>query len=184
MKNKKLVYIAFFLMALVQLYVPYKMISNRNDVLENGKHLKFLLNSNDPYDHFRGKYINIDFIANKFKTSDKNIWKNGDEVYVTFKNDEYGFAMIKSVSRQKPKGTETYVRAEIDRFYDNEVEILYPFNKYFLNEAISESTEKMLIEAHNDKSKIVFVVVSVKDGEAVLKDLKIEDIPVDLDVKL
>ncbi|MBD3630845.1 GDYXXLXY domain-containing protein [Cyclobacterium sp.] len=57
MANKKIVLPVFVLIALLQLYLPAKMILDREDILHKGKEYKFKTQPIDPNDPFRGKFI-------------------------------------------------------------------------------------------------------------------------------
>lgn len=54
MTNKKTLLSVFILVAIVQLYVPAKMILDREDILDTGKEYKFKTEPIDPNDPFRG----------------------------------------------------------------------------------------------------------------------------------
>ena len=53
-------------MVMVHLYVPAKMIFNKEAVLAQGKDYRFKTAPIDPYDPFRGKYIDLYYEANAF----------------------------------------------------------------------------------------------------------------------
>lgn len=64
MNKKKILLLSFFLVAVVQLYVPSKMIWDREEVLRTGTEYKFRTAPIDPTDPFRGKYITLRFDDN------------------------------------------------------------------------------------------------------------------------
>jgi uncharacterized membrane-anchored protein len=102
MNNKVLIAIVFLLMVAAQLFVPAKMISNREDVLKNGKEFKFKTAPIDPTDPFRGSYISLFFDETQFLLKDKNKWETGEKIYVYLKTDSLGYAKIDNVSKDKP----------------------------------------------------------------------------------
>ena len=55
MIKMKILLSVFILVALVQLFVPAKMILDREDILDMGKEYKFKTEPIDPNDPFRGK---------------------------------------------------------------------------------------------------------------------------------
>ena len=57
MDTKKIIFPAFILLVLVQLFVPANMILEQEDILKNGTPYKFKTAPIDPYDPFRGKYV-------------------------------------------------------------------------------------------------------------------------------
>ncbi len=81
MNTKKLLLVAFILVALAQLYVPTKMILNRENVLANGTDFKFRTAPIDPNDPFRGKYVNLQYENNvdlqkSYLFQKQNHWMN------------------------------------------------------------------------------------------------------------
>ncbi|MBA4241981.1 MAG: GDYXXLXY protein, partial [Sphingobacteriaceae bacterium] len=52
MANKKLLLVTFCVVALIQLYVPAKMIFDSEDILTTGKEFKFKTEPIDPNDPF------------------------------------------------------------------------------------------------------------------------------------
>ena len=102
MNSKKIIFLAFILVALVQIYVPAKIILDRAIVLNSGKEFKFKTAPIDPSDPFRGKYINLNFNDNTIEIQNKENWARGETVFVLLTTDNNGFAKIKSVSKAKP----------------------------------------------------------------------------------
>ena len=98
MNNKKILLPAFILVALVQLYVPSKMILHREEILDTGKEYKFKTAPIDPTDPFRGKYITLRYDENMVEIQNEKDWVRGETIYVFLAKDSDGFAKIKSGS--------------------------------------------------------------------------------------
>ncbi|MFD1000437.1 GDYXXLXY domain-containing protein [Ohtaekwangia kribbensis] len=174
---KKIILPLFIVMCLVQWYVPAKMIVDQEAVLSEGKVYKFKTAPVDPADPFRGKYIVLSFAENHFKVKDYNEWLNVHDIYVSL-TDSAGFARIRNVSVTEPQD-EDYVKARVDFVSTYEpyaVWIEYPFDRFYLEESKASEAEKIYWESQrNDSTQIAYAVVSVRNGEAALTDVRIND---------
>lgn len=177
MNSKKIVVIAFVLVALVQLFVPAKMIWDKEDVLDTGIEFKFKTAPVDPNDPFRGKYITLTYDENSIKVTDEEDWVTGESIYVSLTTDNSGFAKVTSVSKNKPANNENFVRAKVGSVLgngSNQLIIVYPFDRYYMEESKAYDAELTYRMSQQDTSKITYALVSVKNGEAVLKDVLID----------
>ncbi|MFC7775419.1 GDYXXLXY domain-containing protein [Flavobacterium sp. GCM10027622] len=178
MKTKTLVLIAFFVMVFAQLAVPVQMVTHNNDVLETGKLYKFKTQPIDPYDPFRGKYINL-----SFEEDDLFIKKEiptANAIYATL-TTEKGFAKISKISNQKPKSGD-YIKLNDVRMYKTvdqyQVLLNFPFDRFYMNEYKAPEAEKQYNQAVSAIQNNVYALVAVKDGEAIVKDVIINNISI------
>ena len=180
MNYKKLSIIAFIITCLAQLYVPGKMILDREVVLKAGKEYKFLTRPIDPYDPFRGKYIVLDFQDNTFEVPAQSKLSDQKTVYVQFEKDAAGFAQIKDVTLAPPshndflKTSVNYV-GSTKQAEKKKLNIRYPFNRYYMDEYKAPQAEETYREANRDTSSTTYALVSIINGEAVLKDVVINE---------
>lgn len=180
MNNKKLFLIAFILVALAQLFVPAKMIWNREVILSTGKEYRFKTAPIDPTDPFRGKYITLQYSENRIQVPQGSEWSSNETVYVLLKKDANGFASIESVSKEKPKTNLDFVKAKVG-YLTNEVHnliIQYPFDRFYMEESKAPIAESVYAEATLDTTKVAYALVRIKNGEAVLKDVLIDGITI------
>src|SRR6187397_1273345 len=105
---KKIIFPAFFLMVLVQLYIPSRMIFHNEVVLVSGTEYKFKAAPVDPNDPFRGKYITLSFDANSFEIADTTPWDQGQPIFVNLTTDSAGYAKILDISSTEPMDREDY----------------------------------------------------------------------------
>jgi uncharacterized membrane-anchored protein len=177
MNNKKILTPVFIIVALVQLYIPAKMIWDREDILETGNEYRFRSAAIDPFDPFRGKYITLTFEASTYEVSNGQDWSMGETIYVSLETDKSDFAKIKSVSKEKPSGSQDFVKARV-RWVNvsgaNILNIEYPFDRYYMEESKAADAELTYMQSQRDSSEIVYALVSVKNGDAVLKDVFID----------
>ena len=164
--------IIFVIIALLQFIAPVKMITDNQDVLDNGNKHKFIIISKDPFSPLVGRYLTLDF-DNKIETSNREL-QIGDIVYIVFKKDKKGFSQIKKVSKTKPNN-DNFLKTSVeniatystvkDEIY--EIYFKYPFNTFYYQEDKVKQIEEIIIE--NIKSS--YALVYIKNGTGVLKDI-------------
>lgn len=177
--NRKIILPAFLAVALVQLYVPAKMIWDSENVLRTGTEYKFKTAPVDPNDPFRGKYITLSYEENTVDVENEKDWKTGEKVYVCLTTDTDGFAKIKSASKEKPTDDEDFVTANV-RFASgngsNTLTVAYPFDRYYMEESKALDAERTYRQSQQDTSKVTYALVNIRQGEAVLKDVLIDGV--------
>jgi|SRR5690606_11009258 uncharacterized membrane-anchored protein len=186
MNSRIVLLTAFVLVALVQLYVPAKMIWDREDVLRTGTEYKFRTAPIDPTDPFRGKYITLSYDENSIEISDAENWVSGESIYVALGTDKEGIARIESVSRARPTDGADFIEAQV--WYVSESDprrlmIDYPFDRYYMEESKAQEAEDTHRRAQRDTTRITYALVSVKNGDAVVKDILIDGISISEIVK-
>ncbi|MCX2745354.1 GDYXXLXY domain-containing protein [Mangrovivirga sp. M17] len=179
MKNKKILLPLFILVCLIQLYIPAKMIMDREEVLSEGQTYKFRTQPIDPTDPFRGKYIVLNYEANSVEIDTSDQWIYGDQIFVTLTENEEGFTVPDKVFKEKPGSGETFITAKIGGTQPyNKPPILiidYPFNKFFMEESMAPVAETVHRESQQDSLVDSYSIVKVLNGEAVLDDVVIGD---------
>ena len=178
--NKKNQLLIFAVVALAQLYVPAKMIWNQESILKDGVEYKFKTAPIDPNDPFRGKYITLSFEETNYTVQDETDWGRGEQVYVLLKTDTSGFAKIDSVSKQIPSSDQDFVKAKVwfvSGNDENNLSIDYPFNRFYMEESKAKDAEITYRESQMDTTKTTYALIQVKNGDAVLKDVLIDGVP-------
>ena len=181
MKNKKIILPAFIVIALIQLYVPSKMIWDREEILETGIDYKFKTAPVDPNDPFRGKYFTLNFDENIVKVQKEEDWVNGETIHVLLKKDNDGFAKITSVSRDVPTEDQEYVKARVGYVTTENPSRLfidYPFKRFYMPEPKAIDAEETYRQSALDTTQVTYALVKIKGGEAVLKDIYIDEVPI------
>ncbi len=180
MKRKYILLAVFVIVALAQWFVPWQMIRDREDIMEAGKIVKFRTAPVDPYDPFRGKYVTLNFKDQSFEVYDLDKWFPGEEVYVVLDEGKDGFAEIAGVSKLKPEGQVTYVRANVSYLdkINKRLVIRYPFNRFYMEESKAPLAEKEYRNAQREKEHNAYVLVYIKNGEAVIKDVMVDDVSI------
>lgn len=176
MDSQKIMLTAFVLVALVQLYVPAKMIWDKETILEAGLTYKFKTAPIDPNDPFRGKYITLSFDENTVTVSNEEDWTSGEMIYLSLTTDNSGFAKIKSTSKKKPVRSTNFIQAKVKYVLGNgtnKLTIDYPFDRYYMEESKAYDAEQVYRQSLRDTCKITYALIKVKDGDAALKDVMI-----------
>jgi len=178
MNKKNSLIAAFVLLAFVQLYVPAKMILNQEDVLNKGREFKFKTAPIDPNDPFRGKYITLRFDANEVVVANTAEWTYNESIFVAISEDAEGYVQLDSLMKKAPAGTHNYVKARIDYIRGDdsyEIGIEFPFERYYMEESKAYDAELAYAESQVDSTQVAYALVAIKDGEAALKDVLINE---------
>ena len=181
MNNKTILFTAFILMAIIQLAIPGKMIWDKEKIIETGKEFKFESAPIDPTDPFRGKYIVLHYNENSITVETEDNWVSGESIYVILKTNDKGFSMIDYISKEIPKTTEDFVLAHVDYIFGDEfktITISYPFDRFYMEESKAYAAEQEYNVSQLDSTKTTYALVSIKDGDAVLKDVMIDGISI------
>lgn len=172
--------LAFIVMVIAQLYVPANMIMESEKILKEGKEFKFKTAPVDPTDPFRGKYVSLNFEATNFRGAIPDTFYHGEKVYVSLSTNNEGYARIAGISRSIPD-TEDYVSAIVTNFYEGDtsyVSVDYPFSRFYMEESKTHNAEQVYIESAIDTTQIAYALVSIRYGDAVVKDVIINGIPI------
>jgi uncharacterized membrane-anchored protein len=179
--RKKILLPAFVLVALVHLYVPANMILDKEKTIREGATFRFKTAPVDPSDPFIGKYINLYFDESSFQIPRTEEFNQGETIYVTLDADEQGFAEIVGISKERPVEREDYVEATVSYAYVDTmttINILYPFDRFYMEESKALNAEKAYNAAALDSTSVTYALVNVRNGDAVIKDVLINGIPI------
>ena len=177
--NNKRNLILLLLLVCLQLFVPAKMIYDHEAILNKGKVFKFKTAPVDPSDPIRGKYITLQFEANRFYTTRNAAWYSNQEVFATLGEDKDGFAKIANVSTSQPESAD-YIKTNIDYYQNSDsayIVLNFPFTKFYMEESKAAPAEKAYIDAARDTASVIYAKVSVLNGSAVISNVFIKDVP-------
>jgi uncharacterized membrane-anchored protein len=149
--------------------------------LETGIDYKFITAPIDPTDPFRGKYIILGYKDNVSVIDNEKDWVSGEIVYVFLKNDQNGFAKIKSVSKEKPTDSQDFLKAKLSAVSNdgtNKLTIYFPFDRYYMEESKASDAEEIYAKSLQDTTQLTYALVSIKNGDAVLKDVLIDGVSI------
>lgn len=176
MKKQHLI-IAFAITLLAQIGVPLKMIYDSEITERDGAEFKFKTVPIDPTDPFRGKYITLNYDIDTYATADTT-FVNDERIYVSLIKDKDGIAKVASVSRDEPDGND-YVTAIVNFNYGGKLNIEFPFDRFYMAEKKAPEAEIAYDEYSERKNaKPAYALVAVKEGNAVIKDVIVDDVPI------
>ena len=171
-----------YIISIIVLFaIPISTIIISSNTLKNGTEFLFKVEAYDPYDMFRGNYLNISFeedTATYIPTSNNygdKIKYEKKECYVTIKKNKNGFAYFDTASLTKPINTSNYYKTT--GYYRNE-ENLYEIDtptRYYMNENKSEKAEQLYRENLDN----IYVKVRVKNGKMVLVGVYVNNVLID-----
>lgn len=169
-------------MVLVQLYVPAKMILDRESIVHSGVAYKFKTAPVDPNDPFRGKYISLRFEEDLVEVDTTQSWFIGEAVFALMGTDEKGFAKIESLSKETPIGDKDFLKVIIKYppygKKQNQARITIPFDRFYMEESKAYDAEVLSRMSFRDTSKTVYALINIKEGEGVLSNVFIDDVPI------
>ncbi|WP_330442473.1 GDYXXLXY domain-containing protein [Flavobacterium sp. C4GT6] len=176
MKTKNM-FIVFVVVAIVQAFVPLKMIYDTEKINDEGTVYKFKTQPIDPSDPFRGKYITLRFEAESFKTTD-SLMDMRQDLYVSIEKDSEGYARVKEVLREEPEEGD-YFKAETYYFSTNGLHLSFPFDRFYMEESKAPQAEVAYRKYSAAKNpKPAYALVAIKDGQTYLKDVIVDDKPI------
>lgn len=151
MIKRRLLWLLIGFMAL-QLFVPGYLVFRNYDTLKTGDSYKFIVNPYDPYDPFRGRYVEL-------RPAERAVFK-----YTPLGRDERGFAKILPGSSDRPISTGVYAKN-------------LRLNRYYMNESMAPIAERVQRNLSDDD--YMYLLVKVKGGHYVIEGLYINDIPIE-----
>jgi len=169
--NKK-ISILYITAVLILFAIPMYVVLSNFNTLTSGTEYKFKVEAFDPYDMFRGNYININFDEHYIRTITNTPFFSGEDYYVSIEEGKDGFAYFNSITDVKPENSDYY--KSIITTYRGGLYVETP-NKYYMNEKKSMQAELI----YNKNINNTYVKVRVKDGNMVIVGVYINNILID-----
>lgn len=166
--------ILYTLSILILFGIPIYTIVTNDTTLKDGTEYLFKVQAFDPYDMFRGNYLNISF---KEDSVNVNLLEdyNSEECYVTIDTGAEGFAYFRSISFTKPKNISNYFKTTGYYSSYSKKYIIDTPTRYYMNENKSLNAEKI----YRDNSDNTYVKVRVKNGKMVIVGVYVNNILID-----
>ena len=175
--NKKYLLPALVITVIAQLSIPLKMIYDSEITEREGKEYKFKTVPIDPTDFLRGKYIILNYELENYPSQDTT-FISGEYAYAVLTEGAGGFAKIASLHHDKPKDENNYVFAEVHSSYAGKINLEFPFNRFYMNEHKAKAAETAYAEYSERKAKPAYALIAVKEGNAVVKDVIVDGVPI------
>jgi len=169
----------FLVVALIQLSVPASVVWKRGQTLKHGRVWKFKTEPVDPVDAMRGRYVALRFAAEKVPVADESAHERispGTSVYAALKEGADGFADVDRISIE-PLNGEDVVKVKVGYSYDHSEHLIFPFDRFWVTEKNAPAAEKAYRENSRRGKENAYVTVRVRDGDAALEQLYIDNQP-------
>jgi uncharacterized membrane-anchored protein len=170
---KKLPLIIFIFVALAQLAVPASMIWKRQRTFRDGHLWKFHTAPVDPVDAMRGRYLSLRFAAEEFARAEP---LSGSNVYVTFKEDSDGFAVVDQITEERIEGQNS-VPVQSYGYYEGKMRVRFPFDELWVSEADAPAAEQAYLSHSSRQLADAYVTVRVASDDAAIEQLFIAGQP-------
>ena len=174
--SRNIILSVFVLTALAHLGVPGSMIIKHETALTEGNVYKFRCAPFDPYDAFRGRYVTLRFVENRAK-ADVDRDDPGGIGFAVIGAGEDGYARVVRFVFERPEEGD-YIRTKYKYSMKGEVWVKWPFDKYFMEESSAPEAEKAYREHTRRGKSDAYVMLRVKDGNAVIEDLYVGGVPI------
>jgi len=166
--------VIFVLVALAQLSVPTMMAWGRIQTLTRGRVWKFKTAPVDPEDVVRGRYVMLSFAAEEFPQPHALL--TSAPVYALLKESSDGFAEIDQISTTLVSGANV-IKVKPVGFWSGQQRVAFPFDKYWVTEKSAPEAEKAYRENSRRGKENAYVTVRVRNGDAALEQLYIDNQP-------
>lgn len=172
MNTKRTILLLFIGVSLLQAAVPLYMAWHWENVLKTGHQFFWQTAPVDPYDAFKGRYVELRFKENTGPLMDKLEPALGQSMYAIIAENAAGRAYISEVSASRP-AVGDYVKVKVYKEGDNQVRVILPFTRYYLPEDLAPAAEAAYREAAGRQTGLA--AVRIKDGYGVVEQLYIGD---------
>ena len=186
MNHKRLLIIAFILVALAQLFVPFRMMSKQANLAKGGTEFYFKIRNNQSDSSLKGnagssvmgKNIWLQFEADSFKLTDKKDWDFRRNAFVSFTKDRFGFAMVVSVTQKKPGTGSDWVKAGAYRAGKDSgiIRLSYPFKNYTIEDNNTKEFDSIFSKALNNPKSNLYLKINIRENQFIVNDLFIDSL--------
>ena len=173
--------IIFALVMGLYLAYPIWMISSYESILEGGEVYRFALVPVDPFDAFRGKFIDLRYDGTSAQiVGDPAAFSKGSLVYLNLIRDSLGYTSFEKAWSERPP-LDNFLKARSISHSETNVYFKVPFDRYYLPEDYAPVAEEVYRNlAGRDSVGVVkaYVDVRIKNGKSVIEELYFENRPI------
>jgi uncharacterized membrane-anchored protein len=166
---KALPLILFALISLAQWAVPLSQIFRYEQTLSKGTLIRLKCSAPDPYDPLRGRYLAVRPDQDDVAIAKSAKLHRGQHAYATLKTGTDGLTVLDELQAEPPASGD-FVRVTVRWESEGKAHIEWPFDRFYLNEALAPEADKWFAESIRG-SKGVIAEVRVHHGTAVLENL-------------
>ena len=171
MNNVKYLFVLFLAISLAQIAAPLYMAWHWENILQTGQTFYWQTAPVDPYDAFKGRYIDLRFKEMSGPALDNTEFHYGQAAYALIGVNQEGHAYIRGITQLQPTAA-PFIRVKINYIQDNLVHVELPFRRYYLPENQATAAET----AYQKKAgQTAIAAVRLKDGYGVIEQLYIDN---------
>lgn len=174
--NRTVVVALFAGLVVMQLAVPAGMILRRELAIARGLEYKIRTQPVDPYDAFRGRFVQLGFDNVTVPLHVNTRLARGQKAYAVLETDSEGFAVVKSISFTRPD-TEAYLKVRVRYGGPGKANIIWPFDRYYMEETAAPQAER--VYRQRARSSSAHIAVRVSGGTGVITGLFLDDKPIE-----
>lgn len=178
---KSILTTAFALTLLAQLAMPLHTIFQSEQVLKNGRVYHFKTRPVDPADPFRGRFVQLEFEADRVEMYAHESWQSGQKLYATLGVDSEGYATVYDLLETTPDWQVDYLEVSLQSIYGKDpatAHINLPFDRYYMEENKAPIAEENYAKALS-LGAVVYARVRVREGKGVLDGILVNDVPIE-----
>ncbi|GIW66907.1 MAG: hypothetical protein KatS3mg095_0805 [Candidatus Parcubacteria bacterium] len=163
----------FIIAITIQLVIIFSIIIFKMSVLTGGNEILLKVAPVDPKDALRGDHLTFSYDISNLNhyLFDYSPIREGDTIYVPLKQQGKYWIAVSGIKKTKPVNEgEVFLRGKILRIYGNRIQVIYGIEDYFIPEGTGQSFTFW-------KKEIAAMVIVDKNGNAVLKQIYVDDKP-------
>ena len=170
------------LILIAQVSVPAFMVYRYESTLTSGVEYRFEVRPYDPYDPFRGRYVDLVFAERTVLYNGEQDMSYGDFAYATLKVGDDGLAKLVELFTEAPASGD-YLKVKYRSWSSDdsaERSVSFIFDRYYANEKKAPNIESAVrqLTREIDESEKVTALVKVKDGLGVIEELYVGDMTI------
>ena len=128
-----------------------------------GKQIILKTNPVDPFDPFKGQYMQINYEISTIQNSNFSI---GDSVYILLNKDESGIWRYSNYSKTKPESGD-FILGKVGYVYGNTARIEYGVEQYYFERNAQFATSNLTIELKVASSGRASIIQLLQDGKPI-----------------
>lgn len=164
--------IIFAIVAVGQWAAPLSQIWIHEQTLTQGTLIKLKCSAPDPYDPLRGQFLAVRPEQREVSIPSDLKLVRDSRVYAALTTGTDGLTTISGLSLTPPASGD-YIHLNTGYTYQNKASIVWPFERFYINEKLAPEADKWLAE-NIRSSKGIIAEVRVLNGRAVLADLSMD----------
>jgi uncharacterized membrane-anchored protein len=167
----------FAVLALAQLAVPVMMIARHERTLQTGELYKFRTMPVDPYDPFRGRYVQLRLEQNSVPVPTGEVWRNGQTAFALIDTGADGFSKLGELRATRPDEL-PYLTVKVSQVVGQPAYLRVPLDRYYMEESLAPAAEKAYWEHSRAGNRTAYITVRIQDGFGVIENLWINGVPI------